>query len=294
MAQSRLFIIKNRIIDNIGIPYLYHSYPHRNMKTVLAIVSFILSFASIAAPTKVVFYTDSSYPPYSYIEDGQVKGVYVDLIQRVSAKLPDYHIELVASKWKDAKAKVDEGKAFGLVGAYYHAHEWPNIYPYSYPINQETVVTVCSEKTFNKESRDWPIEYNGQLVGNVAGYDGWLGGEVRSKQNTTYVNFLEVPSVELALTMVIKDRLDCTLFEESVFHWSLDKLSQSKALPNEEDQSTHITSVIAGETVHIGYSAKAIENNSYARDLIKKLDVALYKMSQTEELVDIKKGYGVQ
>jgi hypothetical protein len=28
--------------------------------------------------------------------------------------------------------------------------------------------------------------------------------------------------------------------------------------------------------------------------LIKKLDVALYKMSQTEELADIKKGYGVQ
>jgi polar amino acid transport system substrate-binding protein len=263
------------------------------MKTFLAIVSFMISFTSIAASTKVVFYTESSYPPYSYTEDGQVKGVYADIIERVSGELSDYHIELVPSKWKDAKAQVDEGKAFGLVGAYYHAHDWPDIYPYSYPINQETVVTVCSEKTFNKESRDWPVEYNGQLVGNVAGYDGWLGGEVRSKKNTAYVNFLEVPSVELALTMVVKDKLDCTLFEESVFHWSLNQLSQRTTPSSEDDQLTHITSVIAGETVHIGYSAKAVENTSYARDFIKKLDIALYKMDQAGVITDIKKGYGV-
>jgi ABC-type amino acid transport substrate-binding protein len=167
------------------------------------------------------------------------------------------------------------------------------MYPYSYPVNRETVVTVCGEKTFDKESRVWPIEYNGQLVGNVAGYDGWLGGEVRTRENTSRVNFLEVPSVELALTMVIKDRLDCTLFEESVFHWSLNQLSQSTVPRNEEDQSTHITSVIAGETVHIGYSAKAIKSKPYARDFIKKLDIALYKMNQAGELADIKKGYGI-
>ncbi|TDF35631.1 transporter substrate-binding domain-containing protein [Alteromonadaceae bacterium M269] len=266
------------------------------MRTLVFITLLVFSFWSVAEPTKVTFYADDSYPPYSYIENGKAKGVYADIIEAISADLPDYEIELVAANWEVGKAKVESGEILGLVGAYFHAHDWPYMYPYSYPLNQETVVTVCGENTFNKETREWPVEYKGLLVGNVAGYDGWLGGEVRTEENTSYANFLEVPSAELALKMVVKDRIDCTLFEKSVFHWTFKNLRDSKQFSTTTDETPHITSIITGETVHIGYSVKALKENKFpfADDLLKKLDIKLHQMRRAGTLKEIQMQYGIE
>lgn len=254
----------------------------------LLIVS-CFAFLAHGAPTQVTILTDKNHYPYSYSDGDQVLGIYPQIVQEIDALMPDFTIQLVGQDWQEAKAAIRRGDSFALLSVYYHGHDWSYMYPYSQPIAEETVVTVCSDQALAVARPSWPSDYKGLLVANISGYDGWLNDQVRSKTNTDTVNFLEVPTTAIALDMVLKDRLDCALFEETALRYSLRRLEQSGEYQQGKYAAPAIGAKINTETVHLGYSVPAISKGKhpYAGAFQRQFDNALYHLKKSGKLKHI-------
>lgn len=55
----------------------------------------MLIVSSTFAKTEVIIESDDDYFPYSYVENGSPKGLYVDLINAIAERMPDYNIKVV-------------------------------------------------------------------------------------------------------------------------------------------------------------------------------------------------------
>jgi polar amino acid transport system substrate-binding protein len=244
----------------------------------------------LAKPTEVELLLDKNYKPYSYLENGKLTGIYVDLVKAAFELMPEYSVRLTAVNWNEGKKAIEKGDALGLVGVFFHGHDWPYMYPYSIAFEQETVVTICHEKVLGQKREHWPQDYRGLLVGNIQGYDGWLNNRVRSESNTKYVNFLEVPTIAIAFQMVSKGSLDCALFESTAFNHAMSQYDTKQ-------QSGSSTPVIAAQvsvnSIHLGYSRKAIIENKfpYALEFQQAFDVAIFQLTGSGKADLIRRKY---
>lgn len=62
------------------------------------------------AAERVVLYGDESYRPYSFVENGEFKGIYVDILTKAAQRLkPEYVIDLLPVPWKRGLLYVERG-----------------------------------------------------------------------------------------------------------------------------------------------------------------------------------------
>lgn len=243
--------------------------------------------------TAIKIVADRNYRPYSYVENNQLQGLLIEVIKAVDEKLPAFSFELSPAKWSHGKAKVRNGEYVALLGAYFHGHDWPLIYPYSYPILSESLVTVCSDEYVNKRKMTWPTDYTGAKIGTVAGYDGWLDESIKYRKINT-LNFFEFPNSALALMAVYNDIVECTLFEEASFAANSKALVDSGKITNEK--KLIIVNYLSKNTVHLAYSEKVMlgEHADTAYELQKAFDAQLFLMLKSNELQPIFERYGLQ
>ena len=96
------------------------------------------------APVQVEILTDDDYPPYSYVANGQLKGIYINLIEQASRLLlPEYQVNITAMPWKRALRRIETGQDFAILPPYNHSEDRQYIHPYSIPLAVESVVTFC-------------------------------------------------------------------------------------------------------------------------------------------------------
>lgn len=222
------------------------------------------------AKTVIPVLTDSSYPPYSYVEKGELKGIYIDIVKQLNATMKDFEIQLTGLGWRDAKSKVKDGEFPALLGAYYHGHDWEYLYPYSQPLLYENVVLACHKERVSEVGLLWPEDFKDKLVSHISGYDGWLHDNVRDKKVTDLVNFIEVPDIDTGWRMVNKKIVDCTLFEKRALEALQKQLSDGCDIID-ASQVTH-------ESVHIGFSKhpQVKEQWPKIKAFRKQLDNAIY------------------
>ena len=78
------------------------------MKLVRVLSIFLYSFMCysnvlMAKVIDVELLTEKSYMPYSYVEKGELKGIYVDLLNEAFALMPGYSLKLTPIDWSQAK-----------------------------------------------------------------------------------------------------------------------------------------------------------------------------------------------
>jgi|GEM_PF-4324324 polar amino acid transport system substrate-binding protein len=54
----------------------------------LALLLTIATRAQAAQPIDVVVYADEAYPPYSYAEKGEARGIYAEIFRKAFAQMP--------------------------------------------------------------------------------------------------------------------------------------------------------------------------------------------------------------
>ena len=262
-----------------------------------------LCFASGAQsqiPTAIKLVSDNQYPPFMYQSTaGQASGLYIEIVEKVAEKLTDFDVEIETMAWKKARLAVKNADALGIVGPYFRAHEWDYMYPYSYPVMFETVVTVCKKDATIAKGASWPNDYSGLKIGTVGSYGGWLdtGNDYRSMG---LINFFEYPNTQLALNAVLKDIVDCTVFSEGAFKATSPNykasglnFSEKTQLSIEQFEALDIFTRITQHSVHIGFSEQALNSaqNDSARAFIKQFDIELFKALRSGELDDLFKKY---
>lgn len=230
-----------------------------------------------------------AYEPFSYSVNGEPMGVYVDILRAVFRHLSGFDIELKAVPWERGKMMMENGKALALAPAYFHAHDWGYLYPYSIPLLREDVALICHAAVTNTANRRWPQDYTDLSVGNIRGFDGWGGMEFHQMVANKKIVYRELNSAEQLILLTAKRRLDCFLMEEFALAWNIKNLKETKKMSHSESLPLHKVHILGSDYSYIGYSEVAIQSGNfpYEYQFRKALDSTVYQMQKSGALDDV-------
>lgn len=136
-------------------------------RTLLTLPLWLYATTCQAAP--IVLYADEAFPPYSYVEQGRLKGIYVDQVRAAVTRLKQYQVELRPIPWERGLAELAQGRIFGLFASYRRS-ERAYIKHYSAPLQLEHVAVFCRQQVLQSPRTDWPRDYGDLRIGINQGF----------------------------------------------------------------------------------------------------------------------------
>jgi len=229
----------------------------------------------VAAAETVTLYGDDGYPPYSYVENGQFKGIYVELLQAAAAKLlPHYRLELKPVPWRRGVAMLENGQALGLFPPYLR-RERTYIWPYSTPLYREQVVIVCNTAALNKPRRRFPDDFGDVTIGINSGFA--LADSLIQARAAGKVGIDEAMGNAINIRKLRNNRIGCYINDRlSIFH-TLKHMGHRPGQPMQAGElAVREVAVISGEEAFVGFSRRA--SAPYKDDFIRRLNAALLEL----------------
>ena len=232
------------------------------------------------AKTRVEILADAAYPPYSWQEGEEVRGIYADIIREVTAAMNDYEVVLKPMPWRRGLSLVERGSAFAIFPPYYLPDARPYIWPYSQPILDEELVVMCGASVAaNTPQARFPDDYNGLRFGINAGFT--VGGDlfwqaVKEKQ----IDVEEVKSNRENLLKIVRGRIDCTVNDRISLLYELFKMIQGSQLAVTDMSLLKQGPVLSKEQGFLGYSRKG--EFPYKQAFIEQFDKELYLLKKRD------------
>ncbi|PCK33089.1 substrate-binding periplasmic protein [Pseudoalteromonas piscicida] len=230
------------------------------------------------APINVTILVDDAYPPYSYQANGELYGIYVDIVKQAARLLSqDYRVTLQAVPWKRGVSSMASGEAMALMPPYIHIKKRPYIWPYSVPLQEEVVVAFCNSgyslKKLPHIHPETPIN-----VGVNAGYM-ILDENLMEAQKLGLIKLWENKSTNSNIEKLARGRIDCYVNDRLSTLLGINKMSKISSDLNAgnivEDK------IIMRRTAHIGYLKGYEDKYPYKQDFILKMDQALREVIAT-------------
>ncbi|WP_440056543.1 substrate-binding periplasmic protein (plasmid) [Pseudoalteromonas sp. T1lg65] len=230
-------------------------------------------------PVRVTILADESYPPYSYRQDGEMRGIYVRLVQQAASLIADeYEVEILGVPWKRGILSIQEGEHFAILPPYIHRDSRPYMWPYSVTLQEEVVVAFCNQGSSLKGLPNTTPTHVIN-VGLNAGYK-ILDNALKQSQQLGLVQIWENKDTISNVEKLAKGRIDCYVNDRISTQIALDSIA---APPLSLDISAIIEDkVLMRRTAHIGYRSGYNERFPYKRDFIVKMDQALMQVTKSE------------
>jgi polar amino acid transport system substrate-binding protein len=235
---------------------------------------------------RVRILADDSYPPYSYVEKGELKGVYIDII-RASAKLMSdkYLIRIVAVPWKRALVEVKEGREFAILPPYKHIEERSYIWPYSRPIMTENIIAFCHNNINLQKYLKQPSK---QIIpplsiGINAGYLILNETLQQAKKNNNIV-IQENKSTSANIMKLYTRRIGCYLNDKFSTQWELSKMMKKTKINFNNIQEALL---VMSQTAHIGYTDNKSHQYHFKNDFVSRMDKALSEIISSDKYQEI-------
>jgi len=246
---------------------------------------FLLSSACMAyhPPTNVVIYGDDAYPPYSYIENGEAKGIYTEILQAVFEEMPKYRIKITLVPWKRGLKLLEVGEGFALYPPYFYTDKRPYIFPYSIPILNEEVVVYCQpDSVANRKLKRWPADYLGLTIGINEAFA--LGGtEFWEAVKQGKILLKEAKGNRANILNLYKNRIDCYINDRLSILWEIKLLTQEGVVkPNWE---LTLGTSISGEQGYLGFTKTSPDKYPYKSHFVERFNQTL-KQLQKDGTVD--------
>jgi len=133
-----------------------------------------------AEPQPVSLVTDDNHFPYAFLDQGKPAGIYVKIIEVITARMPGYQVKIAALPWKRALHMTEIGDASGIFPPHYFPTERPYLELYSDGILSEIPVLQCNDQILAAHGIDrhkavWPAGYAGLTVAAPVGTH--MGGD---------------------------------------------------------------------------------------------------------------------
>jgi polar amino acid transport system substrate-binding protein len=237
------------------------------------------------AGEKVVIYGDDAYPPYSYLVDGKLKGIYVDIVNKAGAQLaPTYEVVLEPIPWKRGLASLESGEGFALFPPYLRKERtW--IDPYSVPFYHESVVLFCNEKVMETPRKNFPDDFSGLSIGVNAGFI--MAPALTEALAAGKVTLAETKGNDANLKKLAAQRIGCYASDRNAALFTAKSLV---AEPGMADlKLIEATELSTGEDVYIGYSGKSTA--PYKADFVEKMNAALEQVKSSGAVTEISNSY---
>ncbi len=260
----------------------------------ISAIFIFLSLPAFGSDTQVTILADDAYRPFSFEENGEAKGIYIDVLRTAFSRMNGFEVKIKPVPWKRGKKMMEVGEGFGLTPAFFHGHDWPYLYPYSLPFYTETIMAVCAEEFLESPRPVWPDDYKGLKIGNVAGFDGWGGDAFRTLVKEGKIGYEETKGSKEVILKQGLMRTDCIMMEEKAFDYQFNRLKK-KGIYDEGGKHARLKkgAVIGKDPVYIGYSRTAREMGKYPFqfEFMQALDSVLYKMVKSGEIEKIMSAY---
>jgi polar amino acid transport system substrate-binding protein len=205
------------------------------------------------------------------VENGQFKGIYVDVLKHVAKKLaPSYSVEVRPVPWKRGLRNLETGQSLALFPPYRNKDR-SYIEPYSVPLYRESVVLFCNEQVMKKSSRKFPEDFAGLTIGINLGFA--LGEKMVAAAKAKTVTILEAKGNEDNLWNLQSGKVDCYANDRLAVHYSAGKLKDNPRFAQFKNYTLKEAIELSGEDAFIGYSAA--NSARYKADFIKAMNAAL-------------------
>lgn len=109
-------------------------------------IALIVCFSGVSAQQPVTVYGDKDYRPYAYEENGEARGIYVNILREAFAKMPGYDVTIAMLPWKRGLDYIRKGKGIALFPPY-HAPDRDSWILFSEPILEEQVIIFGRAET---------------------------------------------------------------------------------------------------------------------------------------------------
>ena len=230
------------------------------------VAAFLISSQISHAAQKVTVYGEESYIPYAFLDNGVADGIYVKILTKVFAKMPDYDVTIELVPWKRALNLVKSGKGFACFASYYRPKERPWVSPWSEPIISEGYAAYCRKEVLSKPRQNWPADFKGLELGCIAGY---------SIPNKEQLNFQDADTNESNLKKLLGGRIDCFIQDDASIRYTMKKMN----IPaGKIDKAMQVSS----ENGYLAFS-KAF-SAPYKDDFVKKFNQVLSDMKKEGEI----------
>ncbi|SMF45803.1 substrate-binding periplasmic protein [Pseudogulbenkiania subflava] len=249
----------------------------------------LLVTLSCHAGERVVLYGDDSYPPYAYLENGQFKGIYVELLQAAASRMTGrYQLELVPTPWRRGLSMLESGEAFGLFPPY-RREERTFIDAYSIALYRERVVVVCNDRTMSKPRQRFPRDFGDVTIGINAGFA--LSGVLVTARRNHTVRIDEANGNAVNLRKLALNRIGCYANDSLSIRYTVKRMKDDTAhFPELDALTLHEVTELSGEEAYVGFSRRA--SPAFKADFIKRLDATLLTLQQEGEVDRILARYG--
>lgn len=221
---------------------------------------------------------DDDYPPYSYLEGGEVKGLYIDFMRQVSKELaPTYHLRFLPLPWKRALMLIEQGKEFAILPPYRHPKMRPFISHYSEQIGLEEVVVMCHKSirladyfdTQQPPSRPLSLGVNaGYMVLNQKYQGAIAAGRIILESNKSTHHNVE---------KLLKRRIDCYINDKT----STLLIFKHALQPDEVHLAADyiVMETVSSQSAHIGFSRDYVKHVPEFEAFLSALNAAINRIS---------------
>jgi len=234
----------------------------------------------------VTIYADDSYPPYSYSEKGETKGIYYQILLKAFSQMPDYKVTIQPVPWKRGLKLLEKGAGFALYPPYKRSKERPYIEPYSTPILKEETVVFCSSDTLkNTDNLVWPSSFRKLTIGINQGFS--TGGEeFRTMIRRGEIAVEATNSNKQNILKLLLRRIDCYINDRGSILWGLKKIREDKQYFHMQFSNAEEKATISSEYGHLGYSRNA-SYYPFKKKFVTELNGVIEKMRKDGSIEQI-------
>lgn len=226
-------------------------------------------------PISVTVLCDASYPPYSYAENGEAKGLYNDILRAAFARMPGYRVSIRPVPWPRGLAALEKGTAFALFPPYYRPVERPWM-DYSRPILEESVVAfVRSELAQQRAIEDFPAAYAGLRIGLNRGFNIIAAPDYKRMLAAGQVQQSYASDNRTNLLQLKRQRIDVYINDRLSILWELQQMRDQDLLGNAELDWLVEGPRLSSEHGHLGYTRLNPQTYPYKQDFMQRLDQVL-------------------
>ncbi|SJZ71189.1 polar amino acid transport system substrate-binding protein [Oceanospirillum multiglobuliferum] len=230
---------------------------------------------------------DDNYPPFSYREGEDAKGLYVEILLAVFKNMPDYQVNIRPLPWRRGLTMMQSGSGFAIFPPYYFPNKRPFLSAYSKPVLNEKISLFCSNKFIAKYKAKqpvWPQDFAGARIGINPGYlllddDFW---ELNRKH---FYRVEEGIDTKANIQKLIYQRLDCLINSRVAILWGQKELKESGETFSEglSDKLQEVA-VLKEQQGYLAFSEDIQQRYPFRAVFIKQFNQELSTLIQSGEL----------
>ncbi|WP_409265201.1 substrate-binding periplasmic protein [Pseudomonas sp. KCJK8521] len=226
-------------------------------------------------PIDVVILCDAGYPPYSYAEGDEAKGIYTDVLRTAFTRMPEYRVHIRPVPWARGLSELSQGRAFALYPPYRRPDERPWM-DYSRPIVRETlVVFVRTEVARAIEQERFPLAYRGLRIGQNRGFINIVDQDYQSMLAKGELRQIYAKDNHTNLAMLYRGRLDAYINDRRAVLWELEQMRRDGVFKDDSLNWIVEGPWLTGEEGYLGYTRINTSAYPYKDDFKKRLDTIL-------------------